>query len=111
MQPFLKDTNISGVVFTRSLIRVHHITSSIIQRFDTTVVTSGSSQESKTLIISKPDNYNKNHKKVPMGEVRSAIKEIEQVLCHDCLDISFDRFKSNNIHITSKTTGVEWGYI
>lgn len=101
VQPMLKNVVISGVVFTRSLqdgapyytINYDDISGS------TESITNGTSQEDKTLIIRR--DVCSQTKKLPKNliNILPAIKEVEDLLNYDSLDIEFAITKDFGVHI------------
>ncbi len=101
IQKMVKDVSISGVVLTRSL--GHGAPYYIINYDDisnrTDSVTSGNSENLKTMIVLK-----KQYKKIKeinnkIYKLLIAIKELEMLVCLDAIDIEFIIDKRNNIHI------------
>ena len=101
VQPMLKNVLISGVVFTRSLqngapyytINYDDISGS------TESITSGTSQDDKTLIIRRDVLSNTKFLPENLENILFSIKEIENLLNYDSLDIEFAITKKFGIHI------------
>ncbi len=101
VQPMLNDVLISGVVFTRGLqngtpyytINYDDITGS------TESITSGTSQDDKTLIIRRDVLSDTKFLPKKLKNILSSIKEIENLLNYDSLDIEFAITEKFGIHI------------
>ena len=101
VQPMLKNVLISGVVFTRSLqngapyytINYDDISGS------TESITSGTSQDDKTLIIRRDVLSDTKFLPENLKNILFSIKEIENLLNYDSLDIEFAITKKFGIHI------------
>ena len=105
VQPMLKNVLIGGVVFTRSLqngapyytINYDDISGS------TESITSGTSQDDKTLIIERDVLSNTKFLPENLKNILFSIKEIENLLNYDSLDIEFAITKVWNTYTSGKT--------
>ena len=100
VQSMVRDAQMSGVVFTRSLNSgAPYYTINYVEGSDTASITSGSSYEHHTLIVHRDAHS------LPAGtppvviELIAAVREIEEVADFDALDIEFAVRKGDEIHI------------
>ena len=99
IQPMLSDVIASGVAFTRTL---EHASPWYVVNYaeggDTQSITGGTSKDHKTLII-KRNIYKKIEDPIWIGYLLDALKEIEELLLYDTLDIEFAVNKKHEIFI------------
>lgn len=91
VQPQLADVVASGVVFTRTLhTGAPYWVVNYTEGSDTTAITSGVSRESVRLYVSRAATGEALDALSPTARtVLLAVREIEDIVCHDALDIEF----------------------
>ena len=101
IQPMLSDVIASGVSFTRTLENASPwYVINYEEGNDTKSITSGSSKDHKTLFIKRNFNANINiESPIWIKHLLSALKEIEELLFYDALDIEFAVNKKYEIFI------------
>ncbi|MDB2418966.1 PEP-utilizing enzyme, partial [Amylibacter sp.] len=103
VQPQLSNVKLSGVVFTRTLrnLAPYYVINYDDTSGKTDTITSGQAGSYKTLFVHrKVDNKleNENFPKVFQKLLR-AVKEIESIVCHSCLDIEFAVSGDDQVYI------------
>ena len=102
VQPMIENVLVSGVIFTRTLSESapYYVINFDDSSKETDTITSGSSSDSKTLIISR-SNAEKLQKSAPevLNGLIPAIQEIENLLDFYALDIEFAIDTNKKIHI------------
>ncbi len=102
IQSMIERTQASGVIFTRTLSQSapYYVVNFDDSTYKTDSITSGSSTNHKTLIVSRSDlENNKKHMPLVLSKLIPAIQEIEKLLDFSSLDIEFAIGSENEIHI------------
>ncbi|MCT7523245.1 PEP-utilizing enzyme [Aliarcobacter cryaerophilus] len=98
VQPMLENVSLNGVAFTRTL---EHKSPFYIINYDesgsTENITSGNSKEHKSLFIKKNSQFKNSDKK--LENLVKAIKEVEEILSYDSLDIEFAITQDNLVYL------------
>ena len=99
IQPMIQDVAYSGVAFTQTL---EHCAPWYVVNYesngDTAAITSGVSDDHKTLYVRR--NYKRlDNLETPFERLILAIKEIEELIGHDALDIEFAITRNHTIYI------------
>ena len=101
VQPMLTNVQVSGVIFTRGLVSgaPYYTVNYDDISGNTESITSGTSQEDKTLIILR--NFNEQSKAIPknLQSLLPAVREIEDLISYDSLDIEFAITAEHGLHI------------
>ena len=99
IQAMLKDVFMSGVIITRTLDHgaPYYVVNYEISS-DTESVTSGNSNDLKTVLIRRELNINAIENKI-IRKIISAVKEIESLLENDSLDIEFAVNQNDSVNI------------
>tara|TARA_Y200000002_G_scaffold368488_1_gene361628 strand:- start:268 stop:3333 length:3066 start_codon:yes stop_codon:yes gene_type:complete len=102
VQPMIEDVSVSGVIFTRTLSESgpYYVINFDDSSKETDTITSGSSSNSKTLIILK-NNAKELQNSVPdiLDGLIPAVQEIENLLDFKALDIEFAINTDGNIYV------------
>lgn len=89
VQPMLEDVLLSGVAFTRTLeLASPFYVVNYDETGDTESITSGNSKEHKSLFFRKDSDYEMLDKEY-LKNIIKALKEVENILNYDALDIEF----------------------
>lgn len=102
IQPMIEGVTVSGVIFTRTLSEnaPYYVINFDDSSQDTDSITSGSSSEHKTLLISRDQSKDiENHIPKTLGGLIPAIREIEKLLDFKSLDIEFAINAKGEVHI------------
>jgi len=101
VQPMVEDVRVSGVAFTRTLS--HGAPYYVINYDDVTQstesITSGASRDHKTLLIHRNGIVNHDNAPQVVRNLLPALREVEDLLDYDSLDIEFAISASGQIHI------------
>ncbi|KAF0285746.1 hypothetical protein BA899_01930 [Spiribacter sp. SSL99] len=101
VQPMVADVTLSGVVFTRTL--AHGAPYYAVNYDDisgsTETITSGSSEEHKTLVIRRDRGRDLPSLPAGLEALVPALEEIELLVDYDALDVEFAMSASGSIHI------------
>ena len=102
VQPMIQDVIGSGVIFTKTLTEAapYYVINFDDSSSETDSITSGSSQDHKTFIVLK-DNNDSYEASLPQNlySLLQAVKEIENLLNFNSLDIEFAITRNGDIHI------------
>ncbi len=102
VQPMIQDVIGSGVIFTKTLTEAapYYVINFDDSSSETDSITSGSSQNHKTFIVLK-DNNDHYEASLPQNlySLLQAVKEIENLLNFNSLDIEFAITRDGDIHI------------
>ena len=102
VQPMIQDVIGSGVIFTKTLTEAapYYVINFDDSSSETDSITSGSSQDHKTFIVLK-DNNDSYEASLPQNlySLLQAVKEIENLLNFNSLDIEFAITRDGDIHI------------
>ena len=102
VQPMIENVSASGVIFTRTLSESapYYVINFDDTSHKTDSITSGSSRNHKTLIVSRQDiDGVKNYIPQSITELIPAIQEIERLLDYKALDIEFAIGINGEVHI------------
>ena len=102
IQPMIEGVSVSGVIFTRTLSEnaPYYVINFDDSSQDTDSITSGSSSDHKTLLITRDQSKDiENHIPKTLGGLIPAIREIEELLDFKSLDIEFAINVKGEVHI------------
>lgn len=102
VQPMIENVSVSGVIFTRTLSESapYYVVNFDDSSSETDTITSGSSSDHKTLLISRQDIDDiSNHIPQAISGLIPAIQEIENLLNFNALDIEFAIDAIGQVHI------------
>tara|TARA_B100001093_G_scaffold151258_1_gene143980 strand:- start:9845 stop:12913 length:3069 start_codon:yes stop_codon:yes gene_type:complete len=102
VQPMIENVSVSGVIFTRTLSESapYYVVNFDDSSSETDTITSGSSSDHKTLVISRQDIDDiSNHIPKAIFGLIPAIQEIENLLNFNALDIEFAIDANGQVHI------------
>lgn len=101
VQPMLENVTASGVVFTRSLSdgAPYYVINYDDVSGSTESITSGSSQEHKTLVVRRDACSSSANIPVRVRDLLPALREIESLLNYDSLDVEFAITPQGGLHI------------
>ena len=101
VQPMLLNVVASGVVFTRTLASggPYYVINYDDLSSSTESITSGSSQEHKTLVVHRNRDMTSTAIPENIRQLLPAVKEVEDLLSYDALDIEFAISESGRVHI------------
>ncbi|MDA9185693.1 PEP-utilizing enzyme [Planktomarina sp.] len=101
VQPQLSDVKLSGVVFTRSLknLAPYYVLNYDETSGKTDTITSGQAGSYKTLFVHRKLATEDVDLSPEFQNLLSAVKEIESIVLHSCLDIEFAISGDNQVYI------------
>lgn len=102
VQPMIEEVSVSGVIFTRTLSEnaPYYVINFDDFSQETDSITSGSSSDHKTLLISRDKNIGiENHIPKSLDGLIPAIQEIENLLDFKSLDVEFAINADDEVHI------------
>ncbi|MCE9664007.1 hypothetical protein LY622_11175 [Halomonas sp. M5N1S17] len=101
VQPMLEEVQVSGVAFTRTLAQgaPYYVINYDDLTHSTESITNGTSRDHKTLLVHRQASMKHQQAPESIRDILPALREIEDLLGYDSLDIEFAISPAGHIHV------------